>query len=201
MADKVFDIAGYIVNEGREAYFKLQRRLPPGGKLSFDNAYRTVGAKAGVGGEEFLAWLKATVFAGPEWVFYNEDGSVFTPAENKDTTAATAFITGPVPEELKPPTAPPVQTEPKLPTVVEAMDESPGKGAGKKLQRTNSNQVKKGTEITPSTIILAEYQTATGLIDACKSKTVLKKALALTKHFSNKEQHMRYILKRMEQVS
>jgi len=45
---KVFEVPGFVKNESNEAFFKLQRSLPPGGKIKFSDAFLTVGSKSGL---------------------------------------------------------------------------------------------------------------------------------------------------------
>ncbi len=75
---------------------------------------------------------------------------------------------------------------------------APGAGAGKNMVRRDEDNTKKG--ITAQEIIDSDLVIAKQLIDKCKDKSVLKRALAATKHYSGKEGHMRYLLKRVEQV-
>lgn len=191
MTDINFEINGYIVNNNHEAFFKIQRRINPGGRVTFENAFKTLGRKSGLRGMEFLLWLKDTHFSDPGWKFINTDGSDFvfgTKVASKDKEEV--FIDFPSKKE-----------EASVPKKEEEVAEiSPGKGAGKRLERTVKNQVARGTEITPSSIISADYSKAEGMIALCKDRAVLKKALNLSKHFANKEQHMRQIIKRLEQV-
>lgn len=82
--------------------------------------------------------------------------------------------------------------------VRKAVKTTPGAGAGKNMVRRDDDKTKKG--ITALQIIDSDLVIAKQLIDKCKDKSVLRKALAATKHYSGKEGHMRYLLKRVEQV-
>ena len=75
----------------------------------------------------------------------------------------------------------------------------PAKGAGRKMVR-DAGGVAKGSSITPGSIVDSEYTLAKPMIEKCNSRDVLKKALTLSRHFSKKEEHMRHILRRLEQV-
>lgn len=168
--DVDFKVAGFVKNEGSTPYFMLQRALPPGGKISFVDAHKVLGKKSGTSGEEFVKWLRSNVFPGSEWGFYNGDSAPFF-------TAAADVA----------PVAPPVSEE-------------SANGAGKVLKRDQKKQVSKGTEITASSIIEANFPQADVLIESCRSRDILKKALALSQHFSNKSEHMRKLMRRLEQV-
>jgi hypothetical protein len=71
-------------------------------------------------------------------------------------------------------------------------------GAGRAMGRDYDEA--RGGSVTPANIIEAPYDVARSLIEKTKDRVVLKKALTLTQHFSGKEQHMRHIIKRLEQV-
>jgi len=73
-----------------------------------------------------------------------------------------------------------------------------GKGAGKVINRKVYDG--KGEGITADLIISRPFEQAKVLIEKCTDKAVLKKALTLSKHFSQKEEYMRAIMRRMEQV-
>lgn len=74
----------------------------------------------------------------------------------------------------------------------------PGKGAGKILRRDHFDG--KGTDITAETIIERPFVQAKVLIDKCSDKSVLKKALTMSRHFAGKEDYMRALMRRLEQV-
>lgn len=173
MADQEFKVRGYVKNEGAVAFFKLQRQLPPAARLSFSDAFLAVGKKSGKDGNEFIKWLRENIFPGPDWGFYKDENTPFFSDETKQTQDVA-------------PEAPPVSEE-------------AGLGAGKVLSRQKQNTGKK-SDITPSNIIDAEYSHAKDLIDNCRNRDVLKKALTLSQHFSNKGEHMRYLMRRLEQV-
>jgi hypothetical protein len=166
---------GFVKNEGDRPRFILQRQIPQGAKVDFDSAYLSVGKKSGTEDEaEFVSWLRGNVLPGPEWGFYKEEGKPYFSTKVKDTAPDT-----PPPSKL------------------------PAKGAGKRMTK-QKRRVKPvsgaSTSVTAAQIIEADYNQATGLIDKCRERAVLKKALALTQHFSNKEKHMRYLMRRIEQV-
>ena len=136
---------GYIQNEGTQAYFVCQRQIPPGGKVSFENIYKSVGKKSGMEKTnsegivlplapdqvlEFAEWIKTNVFSRGSWSYY---------------------VTG--------------------------------------------------TTATAVSIIEAPYEEARGLIEKTSDRTVLKKALRAAQHFSHKDQHLRHLMKRLEQVA
>lgn len=175
MENKVLDVPGFVKNESNEAFFKLQRSLPPGGKIKFSDAFLTVGKKSGFEGKDFVRWLRENVFPGADWGFYSDDNVPFfseTGKKNPDVA----------------PTTPPVSLE-------------AGKGAGRVERRVRSKgETKKGLEITASSIVEAEFPTAKTLIEKCKNRAVLKKALNLSQTFANKDEHMRHLMKRLEQV-
>jgi hypothetical protein len=157
---------GYVQNESNQAYFIVQRQIPPGGKVELTEIYKSVGKQSGL--EE-------------DWAFYDHFGKPFgakktakkktNEALQKETTSSTTS----------------------------SKKSKDAAGAGRTLRR-DSSAVTKGAKITPATIIDAPYDQARTLIEKCTDKTVLKKSLALTKHFAKKEQHMRHIIKRLEQV-
>lgn len=170
-------LPGYVRNEGKRAYFKLQHSLPPEGKLSLEQAFLVIGKQSGLErGPEFTQWLRETHFAGPDWVFYDEHDErlVWEVAE-----APTATEVSHAEAPMRPP-------------VVKA------KGAGRKLRRQNLKIDE--NKITPAQIIDADPAQAKNLIEQCRDKTVLKKAMALTSHFAHKEEHQRYLMRRLEQV-
>lgn len=71
-------------------------------------------------------------------------------------------------------------------------------GAGKSLVRRDETQDKEA--ITAKRIIDSDLVIAKQLIDKCNNRAVLKKALTASKHYAGKEAHMRYLIKRLEQV-
>jgi hypothetical protein len=85
-------------------------------------------------------------------------------------------------------------------------DESPRKvervtsaqGAGKNLVRRDDFQEAGGNLALK--IIESDIVTARTLIDKCKDRSVLKKALGASKVRANKEAHMRHLIRRLEQV-
>ena len=162
---------GFVKNEGKKGAFTLQRRLHPGSTLSFDDAYLTVGAKSGKKeGPAFIKWLRETCLTGNQWGFYKEDGVPYFTKETAKTL------------EIKP-----------------TPSSTPAKGAGRRMTRKQEGG-EKGTAITPNALVEAAFPEAQALIEKCSDKTVLKKALALSQHFSKKDEHMRHLMKRLEQV-
>lgn len=170
---------GYVENTGTQAYFILQRQLPPGGKIQLEDAYRVVGKRSGLEEtqiQEFVNFLKTQIFTRGNWSF---------------------VIEGSKSAEIKPKKS----SQKKVDTTqskTSSKKEKDARGAGRSMRRDVSES--QGTNITPAEIIEAPYEQARSLIEKTKDKVVLKKALNLTKHFANKEQHMRHLVKRLEQV-
>jgi hypothetical protein len=75
---------------------------------------------------------------------------------------------------------------------------APARGAGTVMKRKATTVNK--SSITPNTIIEAAFPEAHDLIEKCADRNVLKKALALSQHFSKKDEHMRHLMRRLEQV-
>lgn len=175
---------GYIQNEGTQAYFIVQRQIPPGGKVQIEDAYKSVGKQSGLEeGPDFIEWLKTTIFTRGTWGYYEAEGK---PLGDKAPAKKAA----------------PKKAAPKKEVASEKKQSSKkskdAKGAGRTLRRDANAAL--GVIVTPAAIIEAPYDQARGLIDKTKDRTVLKKALALTQHFGGKEQHMRHLMKRMEQI-
>jgi len=175
---------GYVKNEGTQAYFVCQRQIPPGGSVELDDVYRSVGKKSGLKNDlAFVEWAKAHVFRRGSWGYYEDEG--------KPLGAKTAAKK-----------ATPKKAAPKKAVISDKGKSSKrskdAKGAGRALRRDIN--AAEGITVTPAAIIEAPYEQARGLIDKTRDRTILKKALALTQHFGGKEQHMRHIMKRMEQV-
>ena len=180
MKDQVFDIDGFVRNDGRDAHFKLQRPLPPGAKLTFAQAFATVGARSEKKGREFVEWLRENHFSGGDWGFYSASGQPFfteTEAASLEARPSGKVAVG--------------EASPGI---------SAGKGAGKALRRRSTAAKVKGIEITAVSMVEPNYAEAKTLIDACKSRRELKKALTLSKNLSHKEDHMRHIHARLQQV-
>jgi len=179
---------GFIKNGTGKSVFKLQRGIPVNGKLSFDDAYLTLGEKSGKKeGTTFVKWLKENHFQDEGWVFFKEEDVLFF-APKKKAPAKT-------PETLaeKVPGPPEVVELPKPKTRKVA----PAKGAGRKLTK---EQKVKASAVTAGTIIDAEIHQAKELIEKTKSRSTLKRALGLANHFSHKEEHRRLIQRRLEEV-
>ena len=71
-------------------------------------------------------------------------------------------------------------------------------GAGKNLIRRDDTQ--EDSRALALEILDSEIVTAKTLIDKCKDRSVLKKALAASKLRAGKEAHMRHLIRRLEQV-
>lgn len=176
---------GYIQNESTQAYFIVQRQIPPGGKVELADIYKSVGKQSGLEEDAtFVAWLRTDVFTKGTWGFYDHFGKPLGAKKKKaaEKTEAVASATE------------------KSSATTSSKKGKDAVGAGRVLRRDPAAAVAKGTKITPAVIIDAPYDQARTLIEKCTDKSVLKKSLALTKHFAKKEQHMRHILKRLEQV-
>ena len=161
---------GFVKNEGDKGIFILQRTLYPGAMLSFDEAYLSVGEKSG-----------------------KKKGAPFVKWLRDNYLSATQWVfykEDGIPyfgqEELAEMIDPPAEVA------------LPAKGAGRVMRR-NLNDAK-GAAITASTIIEGPYTDAKVLIDKCADRNILKKALALSQHFSKKEEHMRHLMRRLQQV-
>jgi len=164
-------LEGFAKNEGKEGFFKLQRSIPPGGKLTFEQAYLTIGKISGTKKDEsFVRWLKTNSLAGPEWVFYREEGVPFFSLEHPAEAVETPVVA----------------------------DTAPGKGAGIAMKRKNKKTL--DSEITPSAIVEADPAHALELIEKCRDKTILRKAMNIASHLAHKEEHRRHLLRRLEQV-
>lgn len=185
---------GYVKNEGTQAYFICQRQIPPGGSVELDDIYKSVGKKSGLENNlEFVSWVKTHVFKRGVWGYYEDVGKslgekpvVEKAAPKKAATKKAATKKAIDAKEV---------ASKKRSSSKRSED---AKGAGRALRR-DANEAK-GISVTPATIIESPYKQAQVLIDKTRDKSVLKKALALSQHFGGKEQHMRYIMKRMEQV-
>jgi len=155
---------GFVRNEGERPVFTLQRSVRPGQALSFDEAYKVVGAKSKKKpGLAFIKWLRKNVFQDPLWVFYKAEG------EKLFTEEAAQQISS-----------------------------DGGKGAGINMRRKSEALQKKENEL--ENIITNPYIVSKVLIERCKDREVLKKALNLSKHITGKEAHMRHLIRRLEQV-
>ena len=175
---------GYVQNESTQAYFIVQRQIPPGGKVELTDIYKSVGKQSGLDeGATFVDWLRTDIFTKGTWGFYDHFGKPF--GAKKKTAKKTEAVEA---------------VQEKSSATTSSKKGKDAVGAGRVLRRDPSAAVAKGTKITPAVIIDAPYDQARTLIEKCTDKSVLKKSLALTKHFAKKEQHMRNILKRLEQV-
>jgi len=174
-------LPGFVRNEGQKAYFRLQHSLPPQAKLSLEQAFLAVGAKSGFNrGPEFIQWLKDNYFASSEWGFYSGAGeAILVTSENAAQSSEATLAETPSPVS---------STSPNL----------KAKGAGRNLRRKNPKVDK--NKITPLQIVEADFEKAKSLIESCKDKVVLKKAMFLSSHLAHKEEHQRYLMRRLEQV-
>ncbi len=161
---------GFVKNEGEKGVFILQRTLYPGALLSFDEAYLSVGGKSGL--KNGISFVR--------WL-----------RDNYLSGAQWVFYK----EE-----GVPYFSQEEMSEIEERPVEAvaPAKGAGRVMRRHVNDA--KGTEITANTIIEQPFTQAKVLIDKCGDRNVLKKALALSQHFSKKEDHMRHLMKRLQQV-
>ncbi len=183
---------GFLKNETGKAVFKLQRGIPINGRLSFEDAYLTLGEKSGKKeGAPFVKWLKENHFPDEDWVFYKEEGQLFFPAKKKAPVKVADPEVTDVAEVVAP--GPPEVVELPKPKPRKA----PAKGAGRKLTK---EQRYKESAITAGTIIDADIPQAKEMIGKTKSRSTLKRALGLANHFSHKEDHRRLILRRLEEV-
>jgi hypothetical protein len=74
----------------------------------------------------------------------------------------------------------------------------PAQGAGKSQVRRDDVREKKN--VTVQRIIDSDIVAARPLIDKCKDRAILRTALATSKIRTGKEAHMRYLIRRLEQV-
>ena len=177
---------GFLKNETGISVFKLQRGIPINGKLSFDDAYLTLGEKSGKKeGSTFIKWLKENHFLADGWVFYKEEGVLFfevkKPAKQTPDKKATKVLPG----------------SPEVVELPKPKKHVPAKGAGRKLVK--DHRVKESA-VTAGSIINAEITQAKEMIEKTKSRATLKRALGLANHFSHKEEHRRLIQRRLEVV-
>lgn len=172
---------GYVQNNGSTSKFTAQRRFHPGGRVDFDNLIPTFIKLSGFSKSSpgFVKWLRDNIFSDERWGFYNADGSdfKFTKSKAKSTVANQDEV---VTEE----SAAPVKK---------------ARGAGQRLTRNVENDIS-DRDITPSSIINAEFSMARPQIEKCRDRIILKRALTLSKHFSNKEEHMRYLMRRLDEI-
>ncbi len=179
----------------------------------------------------FVLWLKDNVFQDERWGFYNAGGTPYVFSIERDVELHTVSVVKEpmsetpleevsvtisvvdAPADRKPakkkraparkPKATKIRKESAEPIRKEAASITKPKvdarGAGRKMRRDGNSL--KGVKITPAMIIEANYEEASALIDKCNERPVLKKALALSKHFSGKEAHMRHLIKRVEAVN
>lgn len=175
---------GFIVNKTGKAVFKAQRPLPPGAKISLDKLYISFEKKSGKKkGKPFVKWLKENIFVEEGWLFFKEEG--------------VPYIFG---NEVKPdePTTEEIQNKQPKNLTAEKVAEQVAQGAGRKLTRKNTKIAKSNN--TVSKILEATPSEAKEIINQTKDRQTLKKALALSNHFSNKEEHRRLLQGRLDEV-
>ncbi len=168
---------GYLQNEGERPRFILQRQINPGGKVLFEDAYKSVGKRSGLDeGPAFVEWLRDTVLTRGEWGYYKREGTIFKFKEKAVSKSGegTAKTSSKKSEDAR--------------------------GAGRVMRRDTSETRTARAEITPADLINVEYAEAKKLIDKTRDKSVLRKALAMTHHFSKKEAHQRHLMQRISQV-
>lgn len=174
MVETEFNVPGFVRNEGERSLFKVQRMLVPGGKLLFSDAHLSLSKKSGnLSGDDFVSWLRETVFPGSDWGFYKEEDA---PYFNKNTNKDTA---------------------PKTPIPVKGKKTASGNVMHRK--DVSTKQDKRNT-ITPAEIVKADIEPARKLIKQCRDKITLKKALTLSQNLAHRGEHMRLLMQRLEQV-
>ncbi len=168
---------GYVQNNGVTSKFIAQRGFHPGGRVDFDKLIPTFTKLSGFSKvtSGFVKWLRDNIFSDERWGFYNADGSDFKFTKSKAKPTAEGQ------EAAKPA---PIKK---------------GRGAGQRLTRNIENDMS-ARDITPRSIIDAEFNMARPQIEKCRDRSTLKKALTLSKHFSNKEEHMRYLMRRLDEI-
>lgn len=207
-------MSGYVCNDGGPPVFIAQRGVPQGRKVDFEDLLLVFSRKSTFEEVEpgFVSWLKENVFSDSRWGFYNEDGTLYefeTAEEPEPESVSVKISVVDAPPDLKPAKkkrAPARKSSRKKKDASEPKESSSktsskptAKGAGRRFVRDNNDN--KGVKITPSMIIEADYSEASHLINQCKERPVLKKALTLSKHFSGKEAHMRHLIRRVEEVN
>ncbi len=182
---------GYVQNDGVSPKFVAQRAFPQAGRATFEQLHLTFARKSSCKSlnKEFIQWLRDNTFSDDFWSFHKADGTDYKFAPPKSPPKVTSEIIPATSEAIAEAPQPVLPTEKK----------KPAKGAGRRMIRDKSG-VPKGVGITPGSIIESPFTSAKPMIDKCKDRSVLKKALTLTRHFSNKEEHMRHIVRRLEQV-
>ena len=161
---------GFVKNEGEKGVFTLQRRLSPGSTLSFDDAYLTVGEQSGKK-------------KGPAFVKWLRETCLTGNQWAFYRKEGLPYFDSEEDEQIE-----------EKPVSAGA----PAKGAGR-IMRRKVTEVDKGS-ITPHAIIEAPFPQAHDLIEKCSDRRVLKKALTLSQHFSKKDEHMRHLMRRLQQV-
>lgn len=150
---------GYLQNQGNQAYFVMQRQIPPGGKVNLSEAYKSLGSKSGLEeGIEFVEWLKVNILTRGAWGFYEQEG---VPLKGEKT--AVSKKAGSRKKVVSTTT-----------TKTSSKKDQDARGAGRVLKR-DVNAIK-GDKITPAKIVEAPYDEARALIEKCRDKSVLKKS-------------------------
>lgn len=193
---------GFVRNETGKAVFKLQRPLPPGAVLKLEDAYLIVGEKSGKNrGMAFVKWLKENIFKEEGWVFYKEEGvpySVGSQAKKAQQVNSSRRKQKPPVEEDDQVDGLAAAGEP-VSEVSEVKEKvAPSRGAGRRLVRKNKKISKNNN--TAASIIDADATQARRIVAKVKDRSVLKKALSMSNHFANKEEHRRLIQRRLEEV-
>jgi len=176
MEDTEFNVSGFVRNEGSRSVFKVQRMLPPGSKLDFSDAYLALSKKSGgLEGEDFVKWLRKNIFPGPDWGFYKADDKPFFNSSSRKDVASEA--------------PPPLSSKSRKTASGRKMSRK-----DPETRRDNRNKIK------PAQLVEADFSQARVLIEKCQDKSVLRKGLTLSKNLANRGEHMRHIMRRLEQV-
>jgi chemotaxis protein histidine kinase CheA len=178
---------GFVKNNSDRAIFRAQRQFTMGGKVSFDALYASFGEASELGeGAKFVEYLRDRFFKEPIWGFYNEDGSPYF--KEKKSAAPKA------PEEAPKKKVARKKTAAKK----KAAKKAPAKGAGRRLKKDTDRVT--ASQIDAGAIINAELTQAKAMIEQTNDRGILKRALTLSNHLSQKEDHRRLIQRRLEQV-
>lgn len=180
---------GFIRNESDRALFRAQRQFSVQGKVSFEALYASFGEASELPeGPKFVEYLRKRFFKEDTWGFYNEDGSPFFKAKKKAAA------------KKDPEAAPKKVARKKAPAKKKAAakKKEPAKGAGRQLKKDSTRVA--ASQIDAGAIINAELTQAKSMIDQTNDRGVLKRALTLSNHLSEKEGHRRLIQRRLEQV-
>lgn len=186
---------GFVRNNSDRAIFRAQRQFTQGGRVSFDALYASFGEASELSeGTKFVEYLRDRFFKEPIWGFYNEDGSSFF----KEKKSAAPKDSEEAPKKVAKKKAARKKAARKKAPAKKAAKKDPGKGAGRKLRKDTTKVV--ASQIDAGAIINAELIQAKAMIDKTNDRGVLKRALTLSNHLSQKEDHRRLIQRRLEQV-